>query len=92
MQLESRSTNLYLPAYLTIKRSAIFKAVLSILQALHPCISETLRGANVHIKAPFRLAVLLPYESLICPRYLAKCVCQSLAECPPPTQGATAQP
>jgi hypothetical protein len=36
--------------------------------------------------------VLLPYESLICPGYVAKHKCQNIAEgCHTPTQGASAQ-
>lgn len=53
-------------------------------------ISQTLQGANIHINAPFRVAALLPYDSLICPGCFAKHKCQNFAEdCR--TQGASAQ-
>lgn len=55
-------------------------------------ISQTLRGANIHTKAPFRLAVLLSHESLICPGCFAKLKWQNFTEdCHTPTQGASAQ-
>ena len=43
-------------------------------------ISETLQGANIHINSPFRVAVTLPYDSLICPGCFAKHKCQNFAE------------
>lgn len=42
--------------------------------------SQTLQGANIHINAPFRVAVLLPYDPLICPGCFAKHKCQNFAE------------
>ena len=50
-------------------------------------ITQALRGANIHINAPFRGAVLLPYESLICQGCFAKHKCQNFAEdCHTPTR------
>lgn len=43
-------------------------------------ISQTLRGVNIHINAPFRVAVFLPYESFICLGRFAKHKCQNFAE------------